>query len=94
MLGSLAFKLWFDAERIGRVACMVKRKRAAPPDNRVAVIVLKDSREYRDWFNSLSDATLIDAATMVRDALAKWAEARGLPAPPAGSIRPRRKKTS
>jgi hypothetical protein len=65
-----------------------------PPDNRVIVIVLKDSHEYRDWFNALSDVTLIDSATMVRDALAKWAAERGLPPPPAGSIRPRRKKTT
>lgn len=80
--------------RIRELAKMAKKKAPKPPDNRVVVIVLKDTPLYREWFNALSDATLIDTATMTRDALSKWAAERGLPPPPAGSIRPRRKKTT
>jgi hypothetical protein len=54
-------------------------------DDRVAAVVLKGTPEYRDWLTDLSDTTLIPVATIVRDALEKWAQARGLPAPPEGS---------
>ncbi len=60
-------------------------------DERVAVIVLKDTPEYRDWVASLTESTLIPTATIVRDALAKWAADRGLPAPPSGPSRRLRK---
>jgi hypothetical protein len=60
---------------------------AKPRDDRVAVIVLKDSREYRDWVVGLTEATLIPTATIVRDALARWAADRGLPPPPSGPNR-------
>jgi hypothetical protein len=56
-------------------------------DRRVAVIVLKDTPAYRDWVVSLTEATLIPTATIVRDALSKWAADRGLPAPPSGPSR-------
>lgn len=58
-------------------------------NGRDTVIVLKDSEEYREWFAGLSEATLIPGATIVRDALAKWAADRGLPPPPSGPIRPK-----
>jgi hypothetical protein len=59
-------------------------------DERVAVIVLKDTPDYRNWLIGLSEATLISTATIVRDALAKWAAERGLPAPPTVPGRRRR----
>jgi hypothetical protein len=61
-----------------------------PQDERVAVIVLKDTRDYRDWLTGLSETTLISTATIVRDALSKWAADRGLPAPPTVPGRRRR----
>lgn len=64
--------------RVGR------KRKAARPDDRVAVVVLKDSAHYRDWVDSLSATTLIPVATIVRDALARWAADRGLPPPPSG----------
>jgi hypothetical protein len=67
-----------------------KRREKTPPkvsDDRVVVIVLKDSPEYREWVAKLTEATLIPTATIVRDALAKWAADRGLPTPPAGPNR-------
>jgi hypothetical protein len=51
-------------------------------DERVAVIVLKGSHEYRDWLNSMSKDTLIPVASIVRDAVAKWAMQRGYTTPP------------
>jgi hypothetical protein len=66
---------------------------APPPDDRVIVVVLKDSEEYRDWVDGLSESTLIPVATIVRDALTKWAEDRGLPAPPTSAVRRRRRRT-
>jgi hypothetical protein len=62
-----------------------------PVDRRVAAIVLKDTPEYRDWLTTLSESTLIPVATIVRDALARWARERGLPAPPAGPTRSQRR---
>jgi len=69
---------------------MARKKRSKAKSNgREIVIVLKDSAEYRDWFAGLTQATLIPATTIVRDALAKWAAERGLPPPPSGPIRPK-----
>src|SRR4051794_28222458 len=59
-------------------------------DRRVAAVVLKDTTEYRDWLTSLSEQTLIPVATIVRDALAKWAADRGLPGPRSGRTRSKR----
>lgn len=65
---------------------MAKRKapetKDAPKDDRVAVVVLKGSHEYRDWLNAISKDTLIPVASIVRDAVAKWAVQRGYPSPP------------
>jgi hypothetical protein len=62
-----------------------------PDDRRVAAVVLKDSPEYRDWLAGLAEATLIPVATIVRDALARWAEERGLPPPPGTPLRSHRR---
>src|SRR5262245_60705232 len=81
----------------GGAGLMARPKRRAtkasdnPEDLRVAAVVLKDTPEYRDWLTGLSEATLIPVATIVRDALAKWAADRGLPGPPGGAIRSQRR---
>jgi len=62
-----------------------------PEDRRVAAVVLKDTPEYRDWLTRLSEATLIPVATIVRDALAKWAIDRNLPGPPTGPSKSQRR---
>ena len=64
---------------------------ATPDDQRVAAVVLKDTPEYRDWLTGLSETTLIPVATIVRDALAKWAADRGLEGPPGSATRSQRK---
>lgn len=53
-----------------------------PGDKRVAVIVLKGTPEYREWLGAISRETLIPIASIVRDAVAKWAKQRGYPEPP------------
>jgi hypothetical protein len=60
------------------------RKAAAPEpsDERVAVIVLKGSPEYREWLSGISKESLIPVASIVRDALQQWAKGRGYSAPP------------
>lgn len=74
---------------------MSKKKldKTEPQTERVAIITLKGSPEYRDWVDSLSESTLIPLAVMFRDALAKWAADRDLPPPPptARPGRPRRR---
>lgn len=74
---------------------MARKKTVTPKvsDDRVAVITLKDTEEYREWADDLSRATLIPLSTIIRDALAKWAADRGLPAPPADAVRRRRRTT-
>ncbi len=74
------------------ITMTAKNKKPTPRlDDREIVIVLKDNRDYRLWFDGLSDATLIAGASIVRDALSKWAAARGLPAPPPSSGRRHRR---
>lgn len=83
-----------DMDNGGGVAVMARPKQKAPDppdDRRVTAIVLKDTPEYRDWLTGLSDSTLIPVATIVRDALARWAAERSLPEPPSGPIRSQRK---
>lgn len=63
---------------------MGRKRKPTNADDRVAVIVLKDTPNYRDWVDGLSQVTLIPVATIVRDALARWAAERGLPPPPHG----------
>lgn len=64
---------------------MAKRKapKAKPvTDERVAVIVLKGTPAYREWLGGISRDSLIPIASIVRDAVAKWAKQRGYPSPP------------
>jgi hypothetical protein len=78
----------------GGVAVMARPKRKTddtPDDLRVAAVVLKDTPEYRDWLTGLSEETLIPVATIVRDALAKWAADRGLEGPPGSATRSQRR---
>jgi hypothetical protein len=78
----------------GGVSLMVRPRRKGrsdPDDRRVAAVVLKDTPEYRDWLTGLSETTLIPVATIVRDALARWASDRGLPGPPTGPTKSRRR---
>lgn len=63
---------------------MGRKRNPVKPDERVSVMLLRDTAEYRSWVDGLSKATLIPVTTIVRDALAQWAETRGLPAPPSG----------
>lgn len=51
-------------------------------DERVAVIVLKGTPDYRKWLIDISRDSLIPISAIVRDALAKWAKQRGYPDPP------------
>ncbi|MBV8231631.1 MAG: hypothetical protein JO329_16740 [Planctomycetaceae bacterium] len=59
-------------------------------DERVAVIVLKDTLDYRDWLDEVAEATRLPATTIVRDALHDWAIGRGLRPPPDRSRAARR----
>jgi hypothetical protein len=59
-------------------------------DERVAVIVLKDTLDYRDWLDEVAEATRLPATTIVRDALHAWAIGRGLRPPPDRSRAARR----
>lgn len=66
---------------------MAKKKKPETPkqdgkDERVAILLLKGSPEYRDWLNGMSKDSLIPVASIVRDALSKWAAQRGYPTSP------------
>lgn len=52
------------------------------PEDRPTVINLKGTNEYIDWIDDLHRRTHIPKATIVRLALAEWAERHGHPAPP------------
>lgn len=56
--------------------------KAAPRAERLSVLNLKGSPEYHAWLAAISERSLIPTATIVRDALAKWAKERGYPPPP------------
>ncbi len=69
-----------------RVATVAKKKpakranRAADAeggDERVAVMVLKGSPEYREWLQEVLRDSLIPIASIVRDAISKWPKDRG-----------------
>jgi hypothetical protein len=53
-----------------------------PSDDRVVVTVLKGSPEYKAWLAGLSEATLIPMASIIRDAVRRWADERKLPGGP------------
>lgn len=62
-----------------------KRRPAQPneaPDDRLAVIHLKGTREYAEWLDSLYKETHIPKASMFRLAMAEWAEKKGFRKPP------------
>lgn len=63
---------------------MAKKKTGKPSPNveRISVLNLKGSPEYREWLSTISRKSLIPVAAIVRDSVAKWAEARGYPKPP------------
>lgn len=62
---------------------MAKRKAIPPPPERMKqVLTLRGSDFYADWLSGLSRETLIPVASIVRDALKQWAQAKGLPSPP------------
>lgn len=78
---------------------MLAAKKKAPekkaPD-RVSIMGLKGTREYREWLDGLVAETSIPLTRIVRWALEDWAEARDLAAPPEGEVgrptSPRRRK--
>src|SRR4051794_14645168 len=58
--------------RLWRAEGMAKKKTgkaAVSQDERVAVVVLKGTPEYREWLTGISRKSLIPAASIVRDAL-------------------------
>jgi hypothetical protein len=64
---------------------MAKKKTVAKPEpsaERMTVFALKGSPAYRDWLVAISKKTLVPTSVMARDAFAKWASERNLPAPP------------
>jgi hypothetical protein len=66
---------------------LMAKKKGRPPkdepdDTRVAIVVLKGSLAYRAWLAGISRDSLIPVASIVRDAVAKWAAARGYQPPP------------
>jgi hypothetical protein len=58
------------------------RKSAAAPVASAAVMHLKGSPAYGEWLEGLHRTTHLQKTTIVRLALAEWAERHGHPAPP------------
>jgi hypothetical protein len=65
------------------------KKGSKPPakpkatEERVAILLLRDTAEYAAWLDQIHERTYIPKATIVRVALREWAERHGHPAPPA-----------
>lgn len=60
-----------------------KEDKAPPqPDERVAIIHLKGSSEYAAWLEAAHRKTHIAKTSIVRLALAEWAERNGITPPP------------
>lgn len=55
---------------------------ATSPDDRVAIIHLKGSRQYAAWLEAAYRKTHIAKASIVRLALAEWAARNGVEPPP------------
>jgi hypothetical protein len=53
-----------------------------PPDERQAIIHLKGTADYAYWLHRVHQETHIPKATIVRLALAEWAQRHGAPPPP------------
>ena len=67
-----------------KAASPTKKTAATESEGHIAAVVLKSSPEYRQWLLGISRDSLIPVASIVRDALAKWAESRGHSPPPRG----------
>jgi hypothetical protein len=64
---------------------MAKKKATVKPKpgvERLSVLNLKGSPEYREWLSGVSKKSLVPVATIVRDAVSKWAVERGYGPPP------------
>jgi hypothetical protein len=64
---------------------MKPKKRAGRPKSAkpfVPVLSITGTAEFREWFDQLSKKTLIPKRTLVRAALALWAETNGHALPP------------
>ena len=63
---------------------MAKKKPGPKPKKlvRLSVLNLKGSPEYHEWLTDLSKTTLVPTATIVRNAVSKWAGERGFRPPP------------
>jgi hypothetical protein len=60
----------------------VEAMEPASIDNRVMVIALKGSPEFRDWLSAVSKKSRIPATSIVEVALAEWASRNGHSEPP------------
>ena len=67
-------------------AIMAKKKapsaKVEPTDDRVVIVHLKGSPAYAEWLDNMNKRTHIAKATLVRVALADYAQRNGHPAPP------------
>lgn len=70
------------AEKATKAKATKAKAPAEPSPERLSVLNLKGSPEFRDWLNEASEKTRIPIATIVRDSLGMWAESRGLSKPP------------
>jgi hypothetical protein len=68
------------------VTTLARKKAMPPPDSdseaRVAIILLKGSREYASWLDAVNKKTRVAKAAIFRQAVEEWAEKRGIDAPP------------
>jgi hypothetical protein len=66
---------------------MAKRQAEIPPpvesdkDARVTILNLKGTREYKEWFDDLSDFSHMPTATLSDVAVAEYAKQVGFPKP-------------
>jgi hypothetical protein len=51
-------------------------------DDRVNAVIVRGSLEYAAWLTELHKKTRLQKSTIVRMALAEWAEKRGFTLPP------------
>jgi hypothetical protein len=67
-----------------RLAMAKKKAKPKPKPSleRLSVLNLKGSPEYREWLSEISYESRIAVSVIVRDAVAKWAEERGYSQPP------------
>jgi hypothetical protein len=53
-----------------------------PAEERPTIINLKGSPEYVEWLDGIHKKTHLQKSTIIRLALAEWAERHGHPSPP------------